>query len=283
MKSSLLLTGIGLRSPHYKELLEKQPNVAWLEVHSENFFAEGGKSPQILEEARQHYPISLHGIGLSIGSTDDLNWQYLKKLRELVAHIDPCLISDHLSWSSLNGQYFHDLLPLPYTEEALLHVIMRIQQIQDYLQRQILIENISSYVQFQESSIPEWEFITEVARQSGCGILLDVNNIYVSASNLDFNPHTYISYIPSKMVHEIHLGGFTATTINDSQVLIDTHSKAIVPAVWELFRETVQLIGTKPTIIEWDKNIPSLDALCLEAFRAEQIMRETHVSAKLTG
>lgn len=283
MKSSLLLTGIGLRSPHYNELLERRPNVAWLEVHSENFLAEGGKSPDLLEEARHHYPISLHGVGLSIGSTDDLNWQYLKQLRELIERIDPCLISDHLSWSSLNGQYFHDLLPMPYTEEALLHVIMRIKQVQDYLQRQILIENISSYVQFHDSSIPEWEFLTEVANQSGCGILLDVNNVYVSSSNLDFDPHTYISAIPGKLVQEIHLGGFSATTIRDSQVLIDTHSKAIVPAVWELFRETIQLIGTKPTIIEWDKDIPSLDKLCLEAFRAEQIMRETHVSAKLTG
>lgn len=283
MKSSLQLTGIGLRPPHHKELLEKRPGLAWLEVHSENFFSDGGEDIETLEKIREHYPVSAHGVGLSIGSTDDLNWQYLKKLRDLIQRINPCLVSDHLAWSSLNGQYFHDLLPLPYTEEALLHVVMRIQQVQDYLQRQILIENVSSYLQFEESNMPEWEFIAEVAKQSGCGILLDVNNIYVSATNLGFNPLVYLAAIPSATVQEYHLGGFITTTIDHKEVLIDTHSKAVVPAVWELFREAVKILGTKPTIIEWDNDIPSLDTLAMEAYRAEKIMREKYVATKLTG
>lgn len=281
MKSSLQLTGIGLRAPHHKELLEKRPGLAWLEVHSENFFTDADL--ESLEDIRKLYPISAHGIGLSIGSTDDLNWQYLKKLRDLIQRLDPCLVSDHLSWSSLNGQYFHDLLPLPYTEEALLHVVERIQQVQDYLQRQILLENVSSYTQFTESVIPEGEFIAEVAKQSGCGILLDINNVYVSATNLDFDPMDYLKAIPAKLVQEYHLGGFITTTIGDKEILIDTHSRAVVPAVWELFRQAVALLGTKPTIVEWDNDVPSLDTLAMEAYRAERIMRESYVSTKLTG
>jgi uncharacterized protein (UPF0276 family) len=283
VKSSLQLTGIGLRPLHHKELLEKRPSLAWLEIHSENFFTDGGEDIELLEQIRKHYPVSAHGIGLSIGSSDDLNWHYLKKLRDLINRLNPCLVSDHLSWSSLNGQYFHDLLPLPYTQETLLHVVERIKQVQDYLQRQILIENVSSYIQFEESNIPEWEFIAEVARQSECSILLDVNNVYVSATNLGFNPLEYLAAIPAKSVQEYHLGGFITTTIDHKEVLIDTHSRAVVPAVWELFREAVKMLGAKPTIIEWDNDIPSLDTLAMEAYRAEKIMRESYVTAKLTG
>lgn len=283
MKSRLQLTGIGLRTPHYSDFLEKRPGVAWVEVHSENYFGEGGKPIQTLEQVRQHYPVSLHGVSLSIGSADDLNWQYLKQLRDLVQRIDPCLISDHLCWSSIDGHYLHDLLPLPYTEETLLHVIMRIQQVQEYLNRQILIENISSYVQFTDSSITEWEFLREVAVKSGCGILLDVNNVYVSAANQGFNPETYIASMPKQSVQEIHLAGFTSSNVNNKEVLIDSHNRAVVPAVWDLYRHTIKQLGTKPTIIEWDSQLPSLETLCLEAYRAEQIMRETYVAAKLTG
>lgn len=283
MKSSLLLTGIGLRAPHYSEFLEKRPSVAWLEVHSENYFAEGGKSLRILEKVRRDYPISLHGVGLSLGSADELNWQHLKKLRDLITYIDPCLISEHLSWSSLDGQYLHDLLPLPYTDEALNHVVDRIQQVQEYLRRQILIENISSYIRYKHSTMLEHDFLREVALKSGCGIVLDINNIYVNANNLGFNPHTYLTGIPANLVQEIHLGGFTTTTIQDKEVLIDSHNRPVVPAVWDLYREAIRQLGRKPTIIEWDANLPSLDTLCLEAYRAEKIMRETqHESAKLT-
>lgn len=283
MKSSLLLTGIGLRTPHYTELLEKKPGVAWLEVHSENYFGEGGKALHILEKIRRDYPISLHGVSMSLGSADELNWQHLKKLRDLIAYINPCLISDHLCWSSIDGQYMHDLLPLPYTEEALIHIISRIQQVQEYLNRQILIENISSYVQYNHSSIPEPDFLTEVAIKSGCGIVLDINNIYVNATNFGWNAEKYISAIPAHLVQEIHLAGFTTSIIKEKEVLIDSHNRPIVPAVWNLYRQTIQQIGRKPTIIEWDSDFPSLDALCLEAYRAEKIMRESYEIAKPTG
>lgn len=283
MKSPLLLTGIGLRSEHHHDLLEKRPRIAWVEVHSENYFAEGGKSIHFLEKVRCDYPISLHSLGLSLGSTDDLNWQHLKKLHDLAMRIGPCLISDHLSWSSIDGHYLHDLLPLPYTEEVVNHVVARIQQVQEYLKRQILIENISSYICYESSMMSEHEFLKSVAIKSGCGILLDINNIYVSASNLHFNPQEYIAAIPTQLVQEIHLAGFTTTTIDGSEILIDSHNRAIMPAVWELFHQAIQQLGPKPTIIEWDTDLPSLETLCLEAYRAENILRENHVVTKLTA
>lgn len=283
MKSKLLLTGIGLRAPHYSEFLEKRPGVAWVEVHSENYFGEGGRPLYTLEKIRKDYPVSLHSVSLSLGSADELNWQHLKKLRDLANKIDACLISDHLSWSSIDGQYLHDLLPLPYTEEALAHLVTRIKQVQDYLNKQILIENISSYVNVSTSTIPEWEFLNEVGKQSGCGILLDINNIYVNATNLDFNPETYLSSISPELVQEIHLAGFTTRIIDEKEVLIDSHSKPVVPAVWDLYRQAIKHLGTKPTIIEWDADLPALETLYLEAYRAEQILRETYAATKLTG
>jgi len=283
VQSSLLLTGIGLRTPHYTPFLEKQPGVAWIEVHSENYFGEGGKPLHILEQIRRDYPISLHGVSLSLGSADELNWQHLKKLKELANRIQPCLISDHLCWSSIDGHYLHDLLPLPYTEEALDHLATRIQQVQDYLNRQILIENISSYIQFPYSDFSEQDFLKEVAERSGCGILLDINNIYVNATNFGMDALAYLSVIPAKLVQEIHLAGFSTAVINDKEVLIDSHNRPIVPAVWDLYRQAIQHLGSKPTIIEWDADIPPLETLCLEAYRAEKIMRETYVAAKLTG
>jgi uncharacterized protein (UPF0276 family) len=281
--SQLRLTGIGLRTPHINEFLEKKPKVAWVEVHSENYFSEGGRQLHLLEQVRRDYPISLHGVSLSLGSSDDLNWQHLTQLKNLSQRIDACLVSDHLSWSSFNGQYLHDLLPLPYTEESLAHIVERIGQVQDFLGRQILIENISSYVKFTHSTITEWEFLREVAEQSSCDILLDLNNIYVSSTNLGFNPYTYLSAIPARAIKEIHLAGFSTVIINEEEVLIDSHNQRIVPAVWDLLRESVQRFGTKPVIIEWDSGLPTLDKLCLEAVRAENIIRENYVAAKRTG
>jgi len=282
MNTKLSLSGIGLRTAHQTELLEKRPPIAWLEVHSENFFAEGGKALDILQKIRQHYPISLHGVSLSLGSSDELNWQHLKKLQDLIQRIDPCLVSEHLSWSSINGRYFNDLLPLPYTEESLQHMIERVEQVQDFLKRQIIIENISSYCAYPSSTIPEWEFLQQLANQSGCGILLDINNIYVSATNLHFDPQTYLRAISPDSVQEIHLGGFSTAVIEQQEVLIDTHSRPVVPAVWDLFRQAVRLYGIKPTMIEWDKDLPSLETLYLEAYRAEQIMGEAYAATKFT-
>jgi uncharacterized protein (UPF0276 family) len=283
LKSSLQLTGIGLRTSHYAEFLEKRPSVAWVEVHSENYFGEGGKPLSILEQIRRDYPVSLHGVSLSIGSADDLNWGHLKKLRDLTDRIQPCLVSDHLSWSSINGQYLHDLLPLPYTDEGVQHIVSRIQQIQDYLGRQILIENISSYISFPHSTLTEQQFLSDIARQSGCGILLDINNIYVTASNLGFDPEQYLNAIPGHLVQEMHLAGFTTSEINGKNVLIDSHNQPITNAVWNLYRKAVERLGLKPTIIEWDSDIPPLEALHLEAYRAEIIMRETYAATKRTG
>ena len=233
MNAPLLLTGIGLRTPHQMELMNTKPGVAWLEVHSENYLDDNDNQLNLLEEIKEDYPVSLHGVSLSIGSADELNWQYLRKLKNLINRIDPCLVSDHLCWSSIDGRYLHDLLPLPYTEETLNHVVTRIQQVQDYLQRQILIENISSYVSFGESTLTEWDFLRETAVQSGCGILLDVNNVYVSANNKNFDPLTYLAAIPSHLVQEIHLAGFSSTTINGKEILIDSHDHHVMPAVWD--------------------------------------------------
>ncbi|MBV9575678.1 MAG: DUF692 domain-containing protein [Gammaproteobacteria bacterium] len=280
VKSPLLLTGVGLRTPHYDEFLAKPPGLAWVEVHSENYFAEGGKPLHCLEKIRTNYPVSLHGVSASLGSADELNWPMLKKLRDLIERIQPCLVSDHLSWSSIEGHYLHDLLPLPYTEETLSHVITRIQQVQDYLNRQILIENITSYIRYADSSIPEQDFLIEVAKKSGCGILLDVNNIYINAVNFGDDPQAFITTMPADLVQEIHVGGFTTTLINNKEVLIDTHNKPVVPAVWDLFAYAITQLGRKPTMIEWDTNLPSLDTLCLEAYRAEKILRENYVPTK---
>lgn len=281
--TELQLTGIGLRTPHCREFLEKKPNVAWVEVHAENYFADGGKPIQIITDVRKNYPVSLHGVGLSLGSSDDLNWQHLKNLRDLCDRIDPCLVSEHLSWSSTDGHHLHDLLPIPYTKEALVHIVNRVIMVQEFLGRQILIENPSSYLTFNESEIPEWEFIKTLAEKSGCGILLDVNNIYVSAKNIGFDPNTYLHAIPKNYVHEIHLAGFSISSIADKEILIDTHSKPVHADVWDLFKKTIAIMGTKPTIIEWDADLPALQTLYDEATYAEKIMREINATSRLTG
>lgn len=280
MKTPLRLTGIGLRTPHHTELLEKRPGVAWVEVHSENFFAEGGKAIQTLDAVCKLYPVSLHGVGLSLGSHDELNWQHLKKLRELINRVNPCLVSEHLSWSSIHGRYLNDLLPLPYTQEAVDHLVLRIQQVQDYLKRQILIENISAYIRYPESEMPEHEFLNQIAVKSGCGILLDINNLYVNSRNLGVDSTAYLKAMPRESIQEFHLSGFTSTTIDMNEILIDSHNRAVMPAVWDLYREAIDIIGRKPTIIEWDTDLPSLDTLCLEASKAETILRESYVAAK---
>lgn len=283
MNTALRLTGVGLRPAHYSEFIEHKPGVAWIEVHSENYFGEGGNHLQMLTAIRKNYPVSLHGVNLSIASTDEINWRYLTQLKELINRVDPCLVSDHLCWSSIQGQYLHDLLPLPFTDEALAHVVSRIQCIQDFLQRQILIENITRYIDFPQSTYSEWEFITAVAQQAGCGILLDVSNVYVNAINLGFHASNYISSLTPEHIQQIHLGGFTESSINNNNILIDSHDKPIHANVWELFQETIQRVGHKPTIIEWDNHLPPLDTLMLEAYRAENIMREIYVTAKRTG
>ena len=261
--------GIGLRAPHYRELLDTLPPIGWFEVHSENFFGDGGQPLFFLEKFRAHYPLSLHGVGLSLGSTDPLNSTHLKKLKRLADRFEPGLVSDHLCWSSVGGQFLNDLLPLPYTEEALNHVVTRVGEAQDFLRRQILVENVSSYLQYTHSTITEWEFLAEVARRAGCGILLDINNIYVSAVNHQFDPKLYLDAIPVHSVQEIHLAGFDT----NGECLIDTHGKPVFDAVWPLYQYAIERIGAKPTLIEWDTDIPTLDVLLGEAWKARDILQ----------
>ncbi|MCR4302542.1 MAG: DUF692 domain-containing protein [Sulfuricaulis sp.] len=268
--------GIGLRAEHYREVTDSLPPVGWLEAHSENYFGDGGTPLDYLERAREDYPISLHGVGLSLGSCDPLNRQHLEKLKSLIQRFEPGLVSDHLSWSSVDGSYFNDLLPLPYTEEALSLIAERVQQAQDYLGRELLIENPSSYLQYAHSTIPEWEFLAEVARIAGCGILLDINNIHVSATNHGYDPQQYLRAIPADKVREMHLAGFTVNHYPEGNILIDTHNAPVADDVWALYRQAVERLGSFPTLIEWDTDLPPLQVLLDEARQADKIMETTH-------
>ena len=271
--------GIGWRAPHYQELLETRPDVGWIEVHSENYFGAGGAPLHYLEQARALYPLSLHGVGLSLGSADALNREHLTKLKALIDRFEPSLVSDHLSWSSIGGTYLNDLLPLPYTEASLQHFVAHVSEAQDFLKREILIENPSSYLTFQHSTIPEAQFLAEVATRSGCGILLDVNNIHVSASNHGFNAQAYLHALPAARVREIHLAGFTINHSAEGEIFIDSHSARVADAVWDLYRLAIEHMGARPTLIEWDTDIPALAVLCDEAGKADRIRENVHAAA----
>lgn len=264
--------GIGLRGPHHDAFLSGRPPVAWLETHSENYFAEDGIAVRVLEQIRADYPISLHGVGLSIGSVDPLDREHLSKLRKLAARLDPGLVSEHLSWGAVGGAHLNDLLPLPYTEEALEHVVERIDQVHDFLGRRILIENVSSYLEFASSTIPEWEFLAAVSQRSGCAILLDINNIYVNACNHGFAATTYLDAIPREPVAEMHLAGHSVQLYDDHDILVDTHNAPVCDEVWVLYRQAVQRFGARPTLVEWDSDLPPVDALIEEAERAQRIL-----------
>lgn len=256
--------GIGLRAPHHRELLDTRPDVAWWEVHSENFFADGGVSIEFLQRVRRDYPLSLHGVGASLGGTDTLFERHLERLARLVERIEPAAVSEHLCWSSLGDVHFNDLLPLPATREARDRVCARISRMQERLGRSILIENVSSYVQWREADFSEWDFLVEVARRVGCGILLDVNNIHVSASNHGFDGRAYIDAVPAQLTMEIHLAGYE----HCEDFLVDTHGCAVHAPVWELYRYALERLGPKPTLIEWDTAIPPLAVLMAEAAEA---------------
>jgi uncharacterized protein (UPF0276 family) len=264
--------GIGLRGPHMIELQGTSPDVGWLEIHSENYFGDAGSPIHYLMKIREDYPISLHGVGLSMGSSDPLNREHLSHLQRLIDRVEPGLISEHLSWGSIDGVYFNDLLPLPYTEEALQHFSERVLQVQDNLRRNILIENPSSYLRYRHSVIPEAEFLTEICRRTGAGLLLDVNNVFVSAFNLSFDPVEYLASIPGEYVAEIHLAGHSEKSFPDGKLLIDDHASAVSHAVWELYANTLELIGDKPTLIEWDAELPNLSELVGEAQTAQEYL-----------
>jgi uncharacterized protein len=268
--------GIGLRVPHLAEFLDRKQPVDWVEVHSENYFGHGIPVEALLQ-VRERYAVSLHGIGLSIGSADPLNLGHLRALRELIARVEPGLVSEHLCWSSIGGRYLNDLLPLPYTEEALYHLVNRVTDIQDRLGRTILIENISSYLEFTDSEIPEWEFVAELAARSGCGVLLDVNNIYVSARNHGFDPYHYLRSIPVGAVAEMHLAGFTCKEFDGREILIDSHNRPVAPEVWCLYEAAAARFGATPVLIEWDNDLPALETLLDEAGKAQSILETPYV------
>jgi uncharacterized protein (UPF0276 family) len=249
--------GLGLRTEHYAEILDGKPAVDWFEAVTENYLVAGGRPLHNLMRVRERFPVALHGVSLSIGSTGPLDLAYLAQVKALATRVQPVWISDHLCWTGVNGKNLHDLLPLPYTEEALAHVVARVRAVQEILGQRILLENVSSYLAFQESRMKEWEFLSAVATQADCLLLLDVNNVYVSSVNHEFDPIAYLDAIPAERVQQIHLAGHE----NHGDYLIDTHDQPIPDAVWALYTEALKRFGTVPTMIERDANIPPLAEL----------------------
>ncbi len=263
--------GLGLRREHYLDLVDGHSGVDWLEILTENYMVPGGKALYYLDKIREHYPLVMHGVSLSIGSIDPLNLNYLNELKTLAQRVKPKWISDHLCWTGTQGVNLHDLLPLPYTEEALLHLIARIRKVQDFLGQRILLENVSSYLTYQHSTITEWEFIRELVNEADCLILLDINNIHVSAHNHGFNPLTYLNAMPAERIQQIHLAGH----LNKGDYSIDTHDHEIVDAVWSLYANAVAKFGHISTMIERDDDIPQLETLLSELKTARRISAET--------
>jgi len=264
--------GVGLRPEHYAEILGGPRRFDWFEAITENYLDTGGRPLHVLERLRRDYPVALHGVALSIGSADAVNLDYLQRLRALVGRIEPVLVTDHLCWTGIGGRSLYDLLPLPYTEEALQHVVQRVAVVQDLLGRRIALENPSTYIAFRQSVMPEWTFLAAVAEQADCGILLDVNNVYVSARNLGFDPLRYLDALPARRVVQIHLAGFTDT----GTYLFDTHSAPVHDEVWKLYRYAVERFGPVATLVEWDADIPSYERVCAEAQTARDVAEDVH-------
>jgi len=262
--------GLGLRTDHFQHVLDHRPELDWFEILSENYMVDGGKPLYFLDAIREHYPIVMHGVSMSIGSTDPLNIEYLKQLKSLADTIQPKWISDHLCWTGVNNINSHDLLPLPYNEEALNHLVERIKTVQDYLERPFLIENVSSYLSYNNSEMEEWEFLNEIARLSGCKILFDINNIYVSARNHGFNPEVYVDGIDKDYVWQFHLAGHT----DYGDYVIDTHDHDVSDPVWELYRYALRRFGPISTMIERDDHIPPFPELYAELQIAKGIAAE---------
>ncbi len=263
--------GIGLRTEHYQEVLDgraSEPDGAdWFEVISENYMDTGGRPLAVLEAVRRDRLVVLHGVGLSIGSTDPVSGRYLERLKALIERIQPPLVSDHLCWTGVGGHNTHDLLPMPHTAGAIDHVVRRVSQVQEVLGRQILLENISSYIWYEQSEMPEWEFLSAIVKKSGCGILLDVNNIYVNSVNHNFDPTEFVRNVPLESVHQIHLAGYT----DMGTYLFDTHNALVSPPVWELYKTTIARLGRLvPTLVEWDSELPPLADLLAENGRARR-------------
>ncbi|AFQ51878.1 DUF692 domain-containing protein [Burkholderia cepacia] len=267
--------GVGLRFRHHQAVLDEQPAIPWFEVHTENYMG-GGVASSYLDAIRQDYPLSLHGVGLSLGSADGLDGAHLARVREAVRRFEPALVSEHVSWSAAGGTYLADLLPLPMTEEALDVVCRHVDQVQATLGRPILVENPSTCLRFVHSTMPEWEFLSEIVRRTGCGLLCDVNNIYVSACNHGWNPHVYLAALPRAAIGEIHLAGHSVRYFEGGRTLrIDDHGSRVAPEVWALYRDALRHFGAVPTLIEWDTGVPPLGTLMEEAAIAESALEAT--------
>lgn len=259
--------GVGLRPRHYLEFLETKPDVAWVEAISENFMATGGRPLKVLEKVRADREVVLHGVSLSIGAAAPLDGQYLSGLKALVDRIQPAMVSDHLCWGTYGGRYAHDLLPMPFTEEAVEHVARRVSEVQERLGRQVMLENVSSYLTFKTSTMTEWEFLAQVATRADCGILLDINNVYVSARNHGFDAHAYLNGIPVERVGQFHLAGH----LDRGDLLIDTHEGHVADPVWALYRKAVRRFGQVPSLVEWDTDVPDLPTLLAESRKAAAV------------
>ena len=259
--------GLGLRPDHYEAILAMDPAVDWFEILSENYMVGGGKPLHYLDRIRERYPLVMHGVSMSIGSTDPLDTDYLRELKKLADRVAPKWISDHLCWTGVDRTNLHDLMPLPYTEEAIAHVAARVRQVQDYLGRQILLENVSSYVTYIESALTEWEFVSEVARRADCLVLLDVNNVFVSSFNHDFDPLRYLDGVPRERVQQIHLAGHR----NLDTHIIDTHDEPVIDAVWDLYAAACRRFGPISTMIERDDNIPPFETMLHELAHARTV------------
>jgi uncharacterized protein len=262
--------GIGLRAVHHQALLHERPAVGWIEAHTENYFHGGGSAVRALERARANYPLSLHGVGLGLGSIDGIDRQHLARVKRAIKRFEPALVSEHACWGHAGGEYFNDLLPLPYTEEAVELLARHVGEAQDALGVQLLIENVSAYVAYEHSCLHEWEFLAAVADRSRCGLLLDVNNVYVSSMNLGLDARAFIAGLPTGVIGEIHLAGHA----RNGTTFIDDHGSQVCDEVWELYALAIARFGAVPTLIEWDTNIPALATLVAESERAELILGE---------
>ncbi len=264
---STLGFGLGLRPVHYTAILESPPAVDWFEVITENYLVGGGRPLDFLDRVRARYPVVMHGVSMSIGSTAPLDEEYLARVRELAIRCEPEWISDHLCWTGIGGQNLHDLMPLPYTEEAIAHVASRVEQVQDRIGRSLVLENVSSYVSYTSSAMTEWEFLTQLTQRTGCGLLLDVNNVYVSGRNHGFDPHDFLDGVPLKAVRQFHLAGHQ----DHGTHCIDTHDAPVRPEVWDLYAHAVRRFGTISTLLERDDAIPPLAELVTELGQARAV------------
>ncbi|MGB7904185.1 MAG: DUF692 domain-containing protein [Steroidobacteraceae bacterium] len=271
--------GIGLRSRHHEAILSTASPPAWLEAHTENYFHAGGPAVLALERARSRYPLSLHGVGLGLGSADPIDRRHLERVRDAVRRFEPGLVSEHACWGHVDGEHFNDLLPLPYTVEAVEHLAARVREVQDFLGRQILIENLSAYVTFASSQLSEGEFLAALVERSGCGLLLDVNNAYVNAANLGLDLDAFFGALPRNSIQEIHLAGHARRQVGSRELLIDDHGSAVCDGVWALYEDVLRRFGPVPTLVEWDNDVPPLATLLAEAIRADQRLERCSATA----